>query len=230
MIGDFFKLTKKPFELDEYKYLLDRMFQFDGISAARVTHWLALRSAMRVMPILAAKGDLSFWDEQERVKFLSVLLVPYRVRHSGFNMDAIASAYVMKGEGEAIVRAQYITGAVRAACYAMMGGVDNISSYARQAIDWAYRACEDSIVHEALKKDIEQLNHGVTDFADSPLWWGKVPPFFSENLNKLEVIVAQLPRAGGDQEAFNIINSALDRLWGVPRVNIINRAAIKVFT
>ncbi len=230
-----FTLKSETFDEAEYQAFLVRLIDFDREVAFKVIPKLALRSAMRIVPLIAVKGDLSFWSQENRVKYLAAVLQIFEPNQHlldiRFDIAAAASeaASLDRYANAAATISATVSVAAAAAALASFAIQSSHSAGINPSVFYAdYIHAHASAMsgaaafgYELLKKDIEELSNDSFKFEFASLWWGHVPTFFIENLSKLEVIVAQLPRTGGDQEAFNIINSALDRLWGVPRVNII---------
>lgn len=237
-----FKLVGNQFDRGAYKSLLNEIIENDKQQALKLIPLLALRSAIRVMPVVATYKHLNFWmqgTEDNRCRYLAVLLGIINLSNGSISASADASdasdvADVAADAAEAADAARAAE-AVRAVAYAANAAAYAADvAYAAAAAYAAYAtAARESpvianVFFEALKADVSLGLKDISALQQNPLWV-MVPEWFSINVGRLENIIAGLPREG-EVEDWQQIDSGIDYLKsqaGLKNDRDANAATIK---
>lgn len=222
MVREVLELRSKEFNQNEYKNLLERLIESDSELAFRVIPQLALRSAMRVAPLLGVSGHLGFWRDDRRFIHLAAIFRVFDLSNE-LTYTAVADAHTAS-------HAAFHSGML-AAYYAATVRADAASDRINSAATVSATYCAVGIAREsysdadlevwgALKNDIQNMQKNGAKFEDGSLWWARPPDWYMESLRKLEAIVAQPPRTESEHSMWLTIESGLNLLWreaGVPR-------------
>lgn len=232
-----FELIGNMFDKDEFKGLLHRFIKQDMNLALQLIPQLALRMGARVMPLIAAEGNLNFWKHQKadnRVRNLSgvlgiIHLSHLPIIHLGDASDAFARANVaFYGTRYAVASSvenvcQAIERAARTVNVALatdttdkdraFNAADAAASTVAIALSLNTGAPYSNFIFDALRNDFSRLQDGVSSFQNSKLW-DTPPNWFVQGLNQLEDIVVKLPRVKSEQaEEWDVIELGLNLLW-----------------
>lgn len=224
----FFEFPGDEYNGYYYGQFLNSLVEADREHGLKVIRILAMRSAMRVMPLMVSEGHLNFWmadDRDDRVlhlaEVLSLLVFPLDGRtfkaYSAMGVPPPPDLDEMFPSMKALVDS---FGAVEAAFAFSRTYYDEDIVAAAVDVSDVDPATHRAEIYESLKIDIKHLREVAVDIELGSLWWGKTPEWFISSLRKLESIVAQLPRVESDQVEWGTIQAGLNLLWseaGVPR-------------
>jgi len=244
VISNKFELLGDEFDQGAYNTVLDEIIEEDRQHALQLIPLLAIRGAIRVMPLVVVYGHFNFWmqDKQDnRIRHLAGLLGVINLANGSIpavyddaanaaranntaataaNAARVAARVAAGDDNDDVVAASSATYAARAAAAAAVAAeaaarADADADAAAAAAAYAARVARKNptitnALFDVLKAD---LSLGITDISalqHSPLW-ENAPEWFSTNVERLENIIAGLPRKG-TVESWRQIDSGMEYL------------------